>query len=387
MQKDYRYILRVPTASTIYPRATVEESISALDDVNRSLPTDKSFPEEIRFLINKEVRTNTTYERIHLTWTSLTCRPDFFGGIPKEGVNYDKIKKSFCLSPDVFTTWEDRRGGTKVALYEAASAADVLYRLRCYFPDIYIYPADGYKSIWFTGIRHDQTGLILILSEHKAAVSVYIIQNNRSIDFAQAEPTFTTHVIELLNMLFEKMEGSRRFAYYHPAADADFPTPDEHFIAVPAESLKNRVRRMEKPFNPWNSVAIASADISSSKSILPSLIYNITSREVDTVNGTAIPTTIISSSLLFYRLLCYFNHRNSNANNEPSITSVWQVKLQHKVKGAFILFMDDRGLFDIRVSGEDEAKEVMNDIVGLVNALCSDNCCHPYDGVVAGCVA
>ncbi|GJJ06004.1 hypothetical protein Clacol_000191 [Clathrus columnatus] len=249
MQDDYRYVLRVPTASTIYPRATVEESISALDDVNRSLPTDKSFPEEIRLLINEQVRANPTYEKIHSTWTSLTYRPNFFGGIPEEGVNYDKIKKS----------------------------------------------------------------------------------------------------------------------------------------------LKDRVQDMdettEKPFKSWRPVEIAPADISSYKSILPSLLHNITSREVDTVNGTAILTTIISSSLLFYRLLCHFCYGNNNVNNKPSITSVWQFELQHKVKGASILFLDDHGLFDIRVSGEEEAKEVMNDIESLVNALCSDECCHPYDGVVAGCAA
>ncbi|GJJ05888.1 hypothetical protein Clacol_000075 [Clathrus columnatus] len=286
MEEDYSYILRVPTASTIYPRATVEESISGLDDVNRFLPTDKSFPEEIRLLINEQVRTNPTYEKIHSTWTSLTHRHDFVGGIPKEGVKYDKIKKSFYVSPNFFLTLEERQEGTKIILDTVASAADTLYRLRCYFPDIYTRPRDGYKCIWLAGVRHNQTGLVLMLTEHKANVSVNVVENGRSIDFAQAETEFTTDAVELLNMLFKTVEGSRRFAYY-----------------------------------------------------------------------------------------------------ESPITSVWQVKLQHKVKGAFILFMDDRGLFDIRVNGEDEAKEVMNDIVGLVNALCSDECCHPYDGVVAGCAA
>ncbi|GJJ05886.1 hypothetical protein Clacol_000073 [Clathrus columnatus] len=211
MQKDYRYILRVPTASTIYPRATVEESISALDDVNRSLPTDKSFPEEIRLLINEEVRTNTTYERIHSTWISLTYRPDFFGGTPREELSYDKIKKSFYISPDLYATWNERQAGTKVALNEVASAADVLYRLRCYFPNILTQPTDGYKCIWLAGVQHNQTGLILMLNEHKAAVSVYIVQSDRSIDFANAEPAFTTDVIELLSTLFKMEEDSRRF--------------------------------------------------------------------------------------------------------------------------------------------------------------------------------
>ncbi|GJJ05901.1 hypothetical protein Clacol_000088 [Clathrus columnatus] len=365
---DYSYIFRVPTAS---------------------LPIDKSFPEEIRLLINEQVRTNSTYKKIHSTWTSITDPHYFTGGIPKEGVNYDKIKKSFYLSSSLFLNRQEKEEG-KIGLGRVASAADVLYRLRCYFPDIFIEEADGYKCIWSTGVRHNQTGLILILTEHKANVSVYLIQNGRSIDFAQAEPTFTTDVIELLSMLFKTVEGSRRFAYYHPAADADFPASDEHFLAVPAESLQDRIEEdetTEKPFKSWKLVAISPTDISSFKSILPSLIYNINSREVDVVNGTANLTTIISSSLLFYRLLCHFPGSNRNINNEPPITSVWQVKLQHKVNGASILFMDNRGLFDIRVNGEEEAKDVMNGIVGLVNVLCSDECCHPYDGVVAGCAA
>ncbi|GJJ05907.1 hypothetical protein Clacol_000094 [Clathrus columnatus] len=388
---DYCYVLRVPTASTIYPRATVEESISALDNVNRSLPYDKSLPEEIRLLINKQVHANPTYEKVHSTWTPLTYRHKFTGDNPDEGLKYDKVKKSFYLTPEYYLTWRERGEGTKIGLDKVASAADVLYRLRCYFPNVYTEATDGYKCIWSTGVRHNQTGLILILTEDKGNPSVYVIRNENSIDFSEAETMFTANVIELLNMLFETVEGSHRFAYYHPAADADFPTPNEHFPAVPAESLKNRVQSMDiitdRAFNSWKSAAIAPADISSFKSILPSLMYDIESGEVDPVNGTANLTTIISSSLLFYRLLCHFPGSNSNINNEPPITSVWQVKLQHRVNGASILFMDDRGLFDIRVSGEEKAKELMDVIVGLVNALCSDECYHPYDGLVAGCGA
>ncbi|GJJ05905.1 hypothetical protein Clacol_000092 [Clathrus columnatus] len=242
---------------------------------------------------------------------------------------------------------------------------------------------------WLAGVRHNQTGLILMLTEYKGNPSVYVIRNKYSIHFAQADTTFTTDVVELWNMLFETVEGSRRFTYYHPAADADFPAPNEHFLTIPAEGSKNCFQEMDKItkklFNLWDSVATTPADISSFKSILPSLMYNINSREVDTVNGTANLTTIISSSLLFYRLLSHFlDTNNLNANSEPPITSVWQVKLQHKLNNASILFMDDRGLFDIRISQE-EVTGAMDDIAGLVNALCSDKCYHLHciDGLVA----
>ncbi|GJJ11088.1 hypothetical protein Clacol_005319 [Clathrus columnatus] len=274
-------------------------------------------------------------------------------------------------------------------IYGSMSAADLLYRMRCLFPNV---PIDsdgpnGYKSMWTAAVRHKQSGINLNFTERKGG----------AISKEEAENAFTADALRLLNTLFGTIDG-KRFIYYHPAADADYPTDNEHFLAVPSSRLMKRVRKENRvPYARWCPVMISPTDLSSFKSLLPDLKYNIESRKVDSVNGTASLTTILSSSQLFYRLLCYYTWPYNNVNDRPPITSVWQVKLgrddsfgysysYHKrTIGPSVIFMDDRGLFDIRA--EEGIETVMDDLIDLVNVLFSDKCCHPYAGVVAGCIA
>lgn len=86
-------------------------------------------------------------------------------------------------------------------------------------------------------------------------------------------------------------------------------------------------------------------------------------------------TDIISSSLLYYRLLSYQYSQagygeNAAINGDAPIASVWQIKVSHAKTDASIIFMNDYGLFDIRA--DEDAKEVMGDIVAFTTALCKD---------------
>ncbi|GJJ11119.1 hypothetical protein Clacol_005350 [Clathrus columnatus] len=411
-EDDY-YDLRVPTASSIYPRATREETLSALLDANNSRPFHKRFPAEILLLVNNELHPpNPVHEEICSIWTFDTKykRLEYYGE-HLDNVLFDTNTKTFYMSEKPRTNERD--------IYGSMSAADLLYRMRCLFPNIPINSEgpNGYKTVWTAAIRHKQSGINFQVSEDKGGAIVvatwgqmlYDCSDDPEYDYGivtppipqskeEAENAFTTDALRLLNTLFGTIDG-KRFIYYHPGADADYPTDDERFLAVPSLSLMKRVREENiTPYVHWYPVRISPTDLSSFKSLLPDLKYDIESRKVDSVNGTASLTAILSSSQLFYRLLCHYVWPYNNADDTPPITSVWQVKLGYfprddsfyysykRTIGPSIIFMDDRGLFDIRAEGG-ISETMMNHLVDLVNILFSDECCHPYDGVVAGCVA
>ncbi|GJJ08058.1 hypothetical protein Clacol_002265 [Clathrus columnatus] len=191
--------------------------------------------------------------------------------------------------------------------------------------------------------------------------------------------------LQLLNMLFDTVDG-KRFTYYHPAAFADLPTPEQRFLAVPYPDDDFSVENSFHLYFPWFvPYCIPRGGLASStfKSFLSRLKYNPQSRKVNLENGTENLTTIMSSSLLYYRLSCRWNIESANIYDKHPITSVWQFILQHRTHYAWILFIDDCGLFDIRVNG-DESK-IMDDIVALGDALFSGGWSHP-NGHVAGSV-
>ncbi|GJJ16008.1 hypothetical protein Clacol_010287 [Clathrus columnatus] len=226
--------------------------MSALYDINRSRPgTDKRLPAEVLILIHKEVHVNPTYEKIHSTWTSITQDIIFTGPIPKGRYYFD-------ITPEEMEQGHVGFGGT-------VSSGDFLYRLRCFSPNIYIHflGREADKAVWYAGIKHNQSGVILMFSEHKASLSVYVVQGHSTINMSDAEPSFTPDVVELLPASFKMINGTRRLTYFHPAADANSPAADEHYLAVPAESLRDRVGSDEEDlefYDLWNPVKITSAD-------------------------------------------------------------------------------------------------------------------------------
>ncbi|GJJ16020.1 hypothetical protein Clacol_010299 [Clathrus columnatus] len=350
MSHDYKYVFRVPIASSISPRPTSDETMHILHHLNKSQPADKRLPAEILILIHNEVHANPLYEKIHSTWTSVTeeIQHGSFLGI---GLKFNKATRSYykCRLP-VNITPEEREQG-HVELSDTVSSADLLYRLRlrCFFPDIYVQSGklDGYESVWGVCIESKEHDAFLVFSEHKTMLTPSVFHKR---DVGEVNLTaFVLDVLELSYMLFEVVDGTRCFGYFHPAAKANSPAINEHFLAVPDESLRDHVDGEDfKPYSIWDPVKITSEDFSF-KSVLSYIRYNINSRKIDTINGTEDLTTIISSSLLFYRLQCHFVCDPSNAiNTLTSMTSIWQVKLHNRTHDVPVLFMDNRGLFDIR---------------------------------------
>ncbi|GJJ11121.1 hypothetical protein Clacol_005352 [Clathrus columnatus] len=399
------YVFRVPTASLIFPHETREETFSALIDANNSRPLHKRLPVDILLLVNDELHPpDPALKELHSIWTVDT-------EFEKSELYEDYLEKMLLnTTTQTFYISDEAPPINHREIHDSVSAADLLYRMRCLFPNI---PVDsegpnGYEQIWRAVIQHKQSGVYLEFYEYYGGATVtatldrmlYDGSHNSGHDYERATlsvprskeeavKVFTTDALRLLNTLFGTMDG-KSFIYYHPAAKADYPTDYEHhFLAVPRIRLMERVETENTvPYTRWCPAMISPTDLSSFKSLLPDLKYNIKLRKVDSVNGTTNLTTILSSSQLFYRLLCHYSWPYDNINDTPPITSVWQVKLGHNPSDdPSIIFMDDRGLFDIRAEEGILAEEVMNDLVDLVNALFSDKCCHPYGGVRAGCVA
>lgn len=129
-------------------------------------------------------------------------------------------------------------------------------------------------------------------------------------------------------------------------------------------------------------------------------------------------SSVISSALLLYRLLCLFgspaaqhaqlklpatiiaNRRilwdNPAVKVEPAsgddghYKCIWWFTLRHKKTGEYLELGEWKGAPGIwtKYHGADEMpKSFRQDTLLLLNELCSPDCPHPYDGLVAGSVA
>ena len=98
----------------------------------------------------------------------------------------------------------------------------------------------------------------------------------------------------------------------------------------------------------------------------------------------------IPSCLLLYRLICTFGPTKLNCRGNEGYKMVWEYPLKHKETGEFVVFDEWKGgsTFHTRFySTEDLPESYKNDLTTLINYLISNECAHPYDGVVAGSVA
>ena len=95
---------------------------------------------------------------------------------------------------------------------------------------------------------------------------------------------------------------------------------------------------------------------------------------------------VISSPMLLYRLRCLFP--SCEVKKFKDDLSVWNVSLRHKRTHYQADFEDNRGGV---IGGADpsmkEDTAATQDLLGLIELLCSARCPHTYDGLVAGCVA
>lgn len=93
----------------------------------------------------------------------------------------------------------------------------------------------------------------------------------------------------------------------------------------------------------------------------------------------------ISSAMLMYRLACLFPGKITTDGQE-GYKFVWSMHFKHVETGEVIGFGEWKGgaLFWTQTTSN---KELIRDLKTLIEILISDNCPHPYDGLVAGRVA
>ena len=93
---------------------------------------------------------------------------------------------------------------------------------------------------------------------------------------------------------------------------------------------------------------------------------------------------VISSPMLLYRLRCLFP--SCEVKDFNGYMSVWNVSLRHKRTHCQADFEDCKGG---AIGGADPSTDeaATQDLLALIELLCSDCCPHTYDGLVAGCVA
>ena len=94
----------------------------------------------------------------------------------------------------------------------------------------------------------------------------------------------------------------------------------------------------------------------------------------------------VSSPMLLYRLRCLFP--SCEVEEAEAYKAVWDVSLRHKRTNCRADFGEHKGA---TFANADPAIEkdgaATQDLLDLIEMVCSDRCPHPYDGTVAGCVA
>ena len=93
-----------------------------------------------------------------------------------------------------------------------------------------------------------------------------------------------------------------------------------------------------------------------------------------------------SSPMLLYRLRCLFP--SCEVEEAEAYKAVWDVSLRHKRTNCRADFGEHKGAAFAHADPSMEKDEAAaQDLLDLIELLCSDRCPHPYDGLVAGCVA
>lgn len=100
-------------------------------------------------------------------------------------------------------------------------------------------------------------------------------------------------------------------------------------------------------------------------------------------------SSVISSAMLLYRLLCHFECPVMTEGPE-GYKCIWWVTLKHKETGELLTLGEWKGAAGTWTkyhSDKELPAAFKKDILALLNELCAKDCPHPYDGTVAGCVA
>lgn len=111
---------------------------------------------------------------------------------------------------------------------------------------------------------------------------------------------------------------------------------------------------------------------------------------LDTLEFSGCLYSVIPSALLLYRLLCTFGAVVLMCEGGDGYKCVWEYGVTHKATSEYVMFGEWKGgacLFTRFSSSKDMPQSLRDDLLSLLNYLVSDECGHPYDGVVAGSVA
>ena len=96
---------------------------------------------------------------------------------------------------------------------------------------------------------------------------------------------------------------------------------------------------------------------------------------------------IMSPALLLYRLIATFF---GSPKCSDGYKSIWDYTIKHTATGKQLNFSEWKGAIGFWLPETDYRKlteSFRNDLIELLNYLISDECAHPYDNLVAGCVA
>lgn len=96
---------------------------------------------------------------------------------------------------------------------------------------------------------------------------------------------------------------------------------------------------------------------------------------------------IMSPALLLYRLIATFF---GSPKCEDGYKSIWNYTIKHTESGKQLNFSEWKGAIGFWLPEYTYTKlseQFRNDLIELLNYLVSQECAHPYDNLVAGCIA
>jgi hypothetical protein len=401
------YIFKPPGPRHIKLLPTVEEAFRLLKTYNRRLGEDHAVPDEILLAIAQESQSNSLKISVAskfvavrddvdklLQWESLDGFRFRDRGLPLGRLSYDEAERKFFI--------RDPSRDEGRYLWEICSSADLLYRMRCVFPEMTILSAgpEGYKYVFVAGVIHVETGYGLAISEWKGAPLLRVLWHGRHeppLTEADRERSslFSEEVVQLLNLLLQT-DAKGNLEYLHPASLSDIRGSNIPFLVTAPLGAD----RLEE----WTEVESDSvravwtpgeqAGLEDAMSLQGIVRYDAQTREFFSPSsppgkqGEAPSLTlgnVISPALLLYRLLCTFCFGYIPCKaGDPA--SVWELSLMTG-NGGILVLKDDHGLVNVFCASASAAnKAFMGHVKDLLAFLCSDHCPHPYDGVLAGSV-
>ncbi|KAI9104963.1 hypothetical protein DFS34DRAFT_682746 [Phlyctochytrium arcticum] len=265
---------------------------------------------------------------------------------------------------------------------------------------------ESYKSVFHIGLMHESSGQGVCVTDWKGSLKLRVLRVPRRTVLTDREHEniviFSNDVVELLNYLLLFVEPKP--AFFHPSAaitqdsgttiedsDAPFLVDPPYITDRLKESAYAHLDDATKSRQPTD-ISTPQHTTTTFLSMESILSYDVSSRSfADTKKSGSLMLPlykVISPSLLLYRLLCAFCFEIVPGMTPAAAeTSVWEIALK-TADGQVLVLKDDSGLAACLCEQKPLSDE---NFLGLVRnpltVLCSDECPHPYDYVLAGSVA